>query len=383
MCIAIVKPPRVTIERKLLEYSHQNNKDGMGMTYINQEGVLETFKTMDFEEFMDEYKKAFAENKDSTFLLHFRLATHGSVDEFNCHPFQINPTSVMMHNGTIHKCTPLKSEKDEKRSDTQIFNDEVLKTLPVGWEKSEGIRDMIEDYIGQSKVITMNDEGEVTIFNEGSGHWAKGCWWSNFSYYKGVRSIVKVKPTHGVHEGPFTMTRTTGRKSTATTATTGNSGSNKGNWGYAQVDRSLANAEFKDEQIFKYMNAQRFMLRRVDVDNYIWKACNNNGDVMTHGSVHSAACNDKSVDNFKRLKGKGAVSGIKRTYFPCSLCDKVSVHQDDLNVVQMKSSSGYHTHDLLCNGCVRDLQNVQATGWALVTGVSSIAEYFNAERGAI
>ena len=390
MCIAIVKPPKVTIPNSILGYCHENNKDGCGMSYVDNSGELIIYKTMDFTEFMATYKEAFRNNPNSTFLLHFRVATHGTVNEFNCHPFRVNENQVMMHNGTIHKSAPIKSDKNETRSDTQIFNDTILSDMPIGWEKSVGIAELIEDYIGSSKIVTMDSDGEVNMFNDHLGNWHAGCWWSNYSYYKGVRSLVKNKPNHEIHAGPFVYTPAT--NSTKKKKHIGGTGdTNKGgDWRTYQMDRSLDDIMSIGGRVFKFHNNQKYILQRNTTDNYLWKACNIQGDILTGGAIYTAIANDEDVANVlakknnvvhgSKIISKGG-SDIRRKYFPCSLCEKTSVPESDLNVIEMRDiTRNEPCYDLLCDECLRDLQNISSMGWKVVVGVDDMNEFYTERK---
>lgn len=184
MCIAIYKPAHLEISRDILENCFINNPDGAGFAYINVDHLghkkIIIYKTMEFSKFYDKYTRAIRNAPDSPFLLHFRIATHGVVDTTNCHPFFINKNMVFIHNGVISKV-----RKDKVLSDTQVFNEDILKKLnPSDIMKSGAVKDLIENYIVGSKIAVLTIDGEHRIFNESSGLWKDGIWFSNTSYMK-------------------------------------------------------------------------------------------------------------------------------------------------------------------------------------------------------
>lgn len=189
MCIAICTSPNTFLTEDQLLNCHTSNKDGCGFSYISTDyaGVrrLKTYKTMDFNKFKKQYYRAVKNNPESPMLIHFRIATHGTVDKFNCHPFKVNKRMVMIHNGVI---TGMGVDKD--KSDTQLFNDKILKTLPKGWENSDGISKLIEKFIVGSKMLTLDIDGTVRIYNESAGHWKDGIWFSNNSYLRITYNVV-------------------------------------------------------------------------------------------------------------------------------------------------------------------------------------------------
>lgn len=98
----------------------------------------------------------------------------------------------MMHNGTIK---PLDhTNKWEKRSDTRIFAEDWLANMPFEWEKNKACNELIAHFVGESKVVTMDKNGHVTIINEKKGSWEEGLWVSNWSYYPKTKSLQKTRP---------------------------------------------------------------------------------------------------------------------------------------------------------------------------------------------
>ncbi len=176
MCIAIYKPAGKEISYETFEFCYLNNRDGCGLTFINEEGELEIFKTMDFQAWWLAYQECLEENPTSPFVIHFRLATEGTIDEFNCHPFKIDDGHVFVHNGSI-KAAP--KDKDRLKSDTQMFNDTILKGLRPGWFECEATKTLIEEYIDYSKLIIMRKDGAINIYNAEKGEWKDGVWYSN------------------------------------------------------------------------------------------------------------------------------------------------------------------------------------------------------------
>lgn len=183
MCIAILKLADGVLDRDTLFECHKSNKDGCGLAYINSAGKMTIQKTMVFDTFMKMYEAAIADNPASNMLIHFRISTCGTVDEFNCHPFYIDATRAMMHNGGIAACRPAVGDK---RNDTQIFNDNFIKTFTWRQLKHPTIRALMEKFIDHSKIVMLNVDGDHIIYGEEKGHWneEKTIWYSNYGYVK-------------------------------------------------------------------------------------------------------------------------------------------------------------------------------------------------------
>lgn len=181
MCIAIYKPSDKEISKETLKSCFTSNRDGCGFAYINTDYLgkkkIIIKKSLDFETFYRQYQRAQRLNPESPFLIHFRIKTHGTVSKFNCHPFKIDENHAFIHNGVISGVGT-----DYIKSDTQLFNDKILKKLPEGWTKRSEITLLIEEMIAHSKVVVLNLEGDVQIYNESKGNWKDGIWYSNYSY---------------------------------------------------------------------------------------------------------------------------------------------------------------------------------------------------------
>ena len=177
MCIAILNT-KGTISKEILQNCWNNNKDGAGIIYTTLNNELKIFKEMtNFDKFYNEYKKVRKQNKESNFVIHFRIATSGKIDLNNCHPFKVNKNLAFVHNGMID-IEPMNSNV----SDTYTFNEAIIKNLGNNFLYNEAIIRLIESYIGYSKLIFLNSFNEATIINEDLGHWNGNNWYSNNSY---------------------------------------------------------------------------------------------------------------------------------------------------------------------------------------------------------
>lgn len=174
MCIAIAKPEGMLLSGQTLKNCWDSNPDGAGFMYPEKGKVVIVKGLMTFDEFMTAYEP----HKEKQAALHFRIATHGGVNKENTHPFQVTPALGMVHNGIISK---VNCDLDKTMSDTWHFNEKILKKFPFLW-KDSSFKELVESYIGYSKLILMNGEGEFNIYNESSGVWDCSCWFSNTSY---------------------------------------------------------------------------------------------------------------------------------------------------------------------------------------------------------
>jgi len=197
MCIAIYIPKDGTITKDVLKNCFENNPDGAGFAYIEDSEIKIAKGFFNFKRFFKDFRKV-RRNVSSPFLLHFRIATHGYVNYWNCHPFLINKNLAFCHNGVI---APEDVIIPKHLSDTICFKDGILRKLPKDFYKNEGILNLIKEYIGWSKLVFMNNIGNVTIVHEDHGEWIDGVWYSNKSYEK------RKKITYFYDNKPTTITQ--------------------------------------------------------------------------------------------------------------------------------------------------------------------------------
>ena len=184
MCLLIAQKQNAkTLESSVLNTAFQNNSDGVGFSFI-ENNALKVLKYRDFDTFFDSYSRYHKKlSKSSCFIIHFRIGTHGTSNGvYNVHPFYVNKNLVFAHNGMIHKV-----DNCNKRSDTRVFNDTILKSLNSRMIiENNAVHKLISEYIGQSKLVFLRSDNSLKIINSHMGHWSGKTWFSNNSYKNGV-----------------------------------------------------------------------------------------------------------------------------------------------------------------------------------------------------
>lgn len=178
MCIAILNKQGIIPDAHLKE-SWDTNKDGAGFAYVHKKKMV-IFKTLtDYPLFLSEYKKAKELAPKSNFLIHFRIATQGGVNMENCHPFLINDSLAMIHNGMLRNTPVL-----PLRSDTNFLAHSILAKMGKGIEYDPEFKTICEIFTASfgNKLVFLNTNNDTFIINETLGHWLKGNWYSNYSY---------------------------------------------------------------------------------------------------------------------------------------------------------------------------------------------------------
>lgn len=173
MCIISCVPKGLALEESIVKRMWNTNSDGAGFMYAEdgQLHVEKGFMTL------DAFLKAYEPHAHKGIVLHFRIKTHGALNEVNTHPFLVNDDLAFAHNGVIQ------GFGSQEHSDTWHFNEEVIKPLQrevQSFLHIKPITQMISDRIGWSKLVFMNNQGEVNIINKEKGDESSdGIWFSN------------------------------------------------------------------------------------------------------------------------------------------------------------------------------------------------------------
>lgn len=178
MCIAIHSPQGFVLTEETIDESWARNSDGAGFMYAEDNKLVVVKGLMT----LNAFKLAYEPHKERNIVLHFRIKTHGNKDEENTHPFLVDERLGMVHNGIL---STVDTKSDQTKSDTWHFTKQHLFTFRKNnhnFYTNPLYKDTIEAFIGQSKLIFMDNKGSVSILNESKGFWDSGCWFSNKSY---------------------------------------------------------------------------------------------------------------------------------------------------------------------------------------------------------
>jgi len=195
MCLLTFIPQNINLDYERAKISANANPDGFGFAIHAGVAIIKDHD-MDFEKLWmrwDDLRKTYK----GPAMFHFRIATHGSLNVDNCHPFDVgdNPQNVLGHNGILPLTMPL----NDNRSDTKLFAEIVLPH--IGGVKSLDNPQKLEE-LGQwasgNKLVILSvdedTENDWYIVNEHLGHWKDNIWWSNNSY---VRSYASTYVNYG------------------------------------------------------------------------------------------------------------------------------------------------------------------------------------------
>lgn len=206
MCILVYQPADKRISEAMLADFHDHNPDGFGLMFA-EDGKLYTLKSVpeagQSEE--DHCKKVIDLYNQHAIgrecLIHFRMRTHGDIDDANCHPYRVTDEVALMHNGVLSSSNPV----DKSKSDTWHFIEYVLRPVldsqPDLISNPEWV-DFMSGLIGTSnKFGIMNSQGKICIVNQDSGVWHDGLWLSNTYAWTTTKFGYKPKHTYGYGYG--------------------------------------------------------------------------------------------------------------------------------------------------------------------------------------
>ena len=181
MCVIALSPVGNRVDKSTLSDMWDTNPHGSGISFIDETKTIQTYKTMDKDDFIKVALSVYDKySVSSPILVHCRIATHGSVCPANVHPFNVDNHTVMAHNGVID-CVEVPDSSDI--SDTRMFINTWLRYLRPTWLDDTDMREYIGEIIGWSKLafITTNANlrNDYYIINEDDGLWTNGSWFSN------------------------------------------------------------------------------------------------------------------------------------------------------------------------------------------------------------
>ena len=184
MCIIVAKPRGKKLKKHVLKNCWDRNNDGAGFMFTSDNKIIIRKELKNFDKLWLDYRnliinKGFEQKQNVVF--HFRIKTHGKIDEDNCHPFYVNNGKHMAfcHNGTISN---VKADRKGNKSDTLVFRDKILDHLPKNWMNNPGICLLMAEFISYNKFAFLHADDTVTIINKSKGELDNGIWYSNTSY---------------------------------------------------------------------------------------------------------------------------------------------------------------------------------------------------------
>lgn len=168
MCCIIYIPAGVpTPPKQVITAVHRCNPHGMGLCT-----PTDSYKGLSLNILLRHLKKR---DLSQPCLLHFRLATHGSIKKENCHPFYDEDTRTwFMHNGILDVVP-----KGDMTDSETAFRQFLVPQIKAFGLSSDDVRYAVQYIIGGSRFAFMQDEN-VQLYGQYE-RWL-GCRFSNLRF---------------------------------------------------------------------------------------------------------------------------------------------------------------------------------------------------------
>lgn len=156
MCVIITTRNKLRLKNSTLALAYESNPHGWGIMHAEDGQIFIAKRASDFTDFLCELKNV---PDDSPLAIHFRLATHGKVNDNNCHPFMVWSNVAYMHNGIIRfkNLEKLTAEL----SDSAIYARNIRAYLKKAGGKIRKIMKQIELETYGSKILIMDGDGKT------------------------------------------------------------------------------------------------------------------------------------------------------------------------------------------------------------------------------
>jgi len=174
MCVIIVKKRGVQMPTdETLYKAYLANHDGCG--FVSERRF---YKSLSFNMFLKHLKEV---GEDENCIIHFRLATNGSVCDRNCHPFRRGDL-FFAHNGIAN----IFVRNDMTDSET-LLNDAIYPAFMRYGYHSQKFDNSVRSVLGCSKFALMN-KGEIKLY----GHYQllDGLYFSNLRWFYCTRKLL-------------------------------------------------------------------------------------------------------------------------------------------------------------------------------------------------
>lgn len=158
----------------LLESLYEHNSDGLGIMYATSKG-LKVIKKLPKNVAEARQLINAMPSDDRQLAMHWRMRTHGHIDMANCHPYEVSPTTQLMHNGVLHTG----NGKDTSRSDTYHFIQDYLSSITDDTLHNEQFQLILGDMIGNNRFAIMSEDGRLSVVNKQQGVEFENVWFSN------------------------------------------------------------------------------------------------------------------------------------------------------------------------------------------------------------
>lgn len=177
MCMLIQHSPKSHLTRDMLSNFLDCNPDGFGFMYGDGRKLhVIKLPTPDRKEVFHLYDTYI---KGRAAVLHFRMRTHGDINDQNTHPYRVTDDVWMAHNGVLRTG----NDANPAMSDTWHLIEGWIRPLLVespGLLYTRQFQEMLGAFIGSSNKLAFADrKGRIVVINSTAGIVHANTWFSN------------------------------------------------------------------------------------------------------------------------------------------------------------------------------------------------------------
>ncbi len=185
MCVIIYSPAGIAMPSKeILDAAQTANPHGCGFV-----SPFHFYKGNSYASFKKQLAKV---SREEPCIIHFRLATHGSIKRANCHPFRRDDV-YFAHNGIL-SIQPIKDMTDSETAFQQVIYPAIV---AYGYG-SQGMDNAVKSVIGCSKFAFMKGY-DVRLYGDFIRQ-DDGCYYSNLRFMSCYGWTRNVRASYNVFD---------------------------------------------------------------------------------------------------------------------------------------------------------------------------------------
>ena len=178
-----------TLTPSFVNDTYRINPDGVGIMWADK-GIKSMFNTPKAtRNFL--LKKLKEANDEELIAIHFRMATHGTINYNNAHPIlvpnrdSLNNPLLLMHNGILFNSLPDPGEPSHLGlSDTMVFIKYHLAPFSTDTIIHPGFCSLISKAIGKNVMVLSSRRYGILTINSDLGVFYNKVWYSNLYAWK-------------------------------------------------------------------------------------------------------------------------------------------------------------------------------------------------------
>lgn len=198
MCLLVASASGEPVSRDICENATENNGDGFGVAYPSED---KTRVVVHKWAFLKPKEQAYIirklAQKGVPYIAHWRFGTAGGTYRKLAHPFKVSRTCALAHNGVL-PIQPRHGESDTSTLVKLFQENEIIDARKI---IEYTIKYNEKHSIGYNKIATINERGDIFIFNKRLGDVVDDVWFSNATgHYCHKPPVVNDDDVHSIYD---------------------------------------------------------------------------------------------------------------------------------------------------------------------------------------